>query len=216
MSDSPGYSTDYIRRRYDRLAAIYPIFDWLLWLPRGICNEAVRRMSLVPGGHVLEIGCGAGRNFAAILGAIGSEGHLYGVDLSEGMLARARALCERSGWHNVELMRCEASEYSLPERADAVLFSLSYSVILNHDAALRHAWMQLRPGGCVVVLDGKRHRGTLGKLLGPIGVLLSEATVLGNPNKRPWEDLRAFTGDVVIEEFGGGSYYLCVARKAVG
>ena len=76
--------------------------------------------------------------------------------------------------------------------------------------------MQLRPGGCVVVLAGKRHRGTLDKLLGPIGVLLSEATVLGNPNKRPWEDLRALTGDVVVEEFGGGSYYLCVARKAAG
>jgi hypothetical protein len=51
MSDWPGYSTDYIRRRFDRLAAIYPILDWLLLLPQGICNEAVRRMQLPPRGY---------------------------------------------------------------------------------------------------------------------------------------------------------------------
>jgi SAM-dependent methyltransferase len=73
MSNRPCYSTEYVRRRFDRLAAIYPIFDWLLWLPRGICNEAVRRMRLLPDGRVLEIGCGTGWNFSAILGAVGSH-----------------------------------------------------------------------------------------------------------------------------------------------
>jgi hypothetical protein len=46
-------------------------------------------------------------------------------------------------------------------------------------------------------------------------VSLSKATVLGNPYKLPWDDLRALTDDIRVEEFGGGSYYLCVARKAV-
>jgi ubiquinone/menaquinone biosynthesis C-methylase UbiE len=104
---------------------------------------------------------------------------LHGVDLSEGMLARAQALCDRSGWHNATLIRCEASKYSLPGLVDAVLFSLSYSVILDHLAALQHAWMHLRPGGSMVILDGKLHRGILGKLLGPIGVFLSKAPCSG-------------------------------------
>jgi hypothetical protein len=39
MSDWPGYSTDYIRRRFDRLAAIYPILDWLPLLPQGFATK---------------------------------------------------------------------------------------------------------------------------------------------------------------------------------
>lgn len=55
--------------------------------------------------------------------------------------------------------------------------------------------------------------GILGKLLYPFVVWMSKLTVLGNPNVRPWDDLRELTGDVEYEEAQFGTYYICRARK---
>ena len=215
MARWPAYSTDFIRRRYNRLAPIYPIFDWVFWLPRGICARAVERMELRPGHRVIEVGCGRGRNFPAIRKAIGAEGHLYGIDLSEGMLARARSLSKRQGWGNVTLVNGNAGEYEPPEPVDAALFSLCYEVIPNDREVLRHVWEGLLPGGRVVIVGARTHPGVLGKLLGPLGELVSRATVLGSPYKRPWEDLKEHTADVETEFFLWGSYYICRGRKMI-
>jgi demethylmenaquinone methyltransferase/2-methoxy-6-polyprenyl-1,4-benzoquinol methylase len=215
MDAWPTYSTDFIRHRYNRLAALYPIFDLIFWLPHGICREAVRRLELRPGQRALEVGCGRGRNFPPLLEALGPSGHLYGVDLSDGMLARARALVERRGWSNVTLLQSEATRYSLPETVDAALFSLSYEVMPDHRGALRLAWSHLRPGGRLAIVGARAHPGILGKLLAPLGVLVSRATVLGSPFKRPWEDLRELTSDVETEFFSAGSYYICLGRKVL-
>jgi SAM-dependent methyltransferase len=213
MNDWPKYSSDFIRRRYNRLSSIYPVFDLIFWLPRGICAQAVRRLELQPGQRALEVGCGRGRNFPAIREAVGAEGHLYGVDLSDGMLKHTRSLCAQQGWQNVTLVNGNAFEYVPPSNVDGVLFSLSYEVIPNDREVLRHVWSHLKPGGRVVIVGARCHPGLLGRLLGPIGVLASRATVLGSPFKRPWEDLQELTPEVRAEFFSHGSYYICCGRK---
>ena len=94
----------FIARRYDRLSGLIPLFDWLFFQPPGFRAKAVDRLSLRQGNHVLEIGCGTGRNLPFLSAAVGPRGRVYGVDLSAGMLAKSRALCERNRWHNVELI----------------------------------------------------------------------------------------------------------------
>jgi SAM-dependent methyltransferase len=47
-----------------------------------------------PGEHVLDIGCGTGETTLALAGAVGDEGTVLGLDLSEQMLARARERAE--------------------------------------------------------------------------------------------------------------------------
>jgi len=44
-------------------------------------------------------------------------------------------------------------------------------------------------------------------------VWVSRATVLGNPDIRPWEELREITDDVGYEEMQFGTYYICRGRK---
>ena len=56
------YPAEFVRRRYDRLAPWYRLFEWILWLPRGIRSRAVRKLELQHGDTVLEVGCGTGRN----------------------------------------------------------------------------------------------------------------------------------------------------------
>ncbi len=207
------YDTPFVRQRYNRLARFFVFFEWLFLLPRSIRSKAVSRLELKRGSRVLEVGCGTGRNLAPLLEAIGAEGHVYGVDLSEGMLAEAEALCTKAGWHNVELMRADAADYVLPELVDGAIFSLSYAVIPHHQAALRHAWNQLRPGSYLVIMDAKLPSGILGKLLHPFVVWTSKLTVLGNPDVRPWDELKELTDDVDYEESQFGTYYICRARK---
>ena len=95
-------------------------------------------------------------------------GHIYGVDLSEGMLR--------------------------------ALFSSSYEVIPEYRKALRNAWSQLRLSGHLVILGQRTPQGMLGRWLRPIGVTVSRATVLGDPDRSAWEDLRELTVRIDLEE----------------
>ena len=183
-------------------------------LPRNIRSAAVSRLELKRGSRVLEVGCGTGRKLAPLLEAVGAEGQVYGVDLSEGMLAEAQELCARQEWHSVELIQADAADYALPEPVDGIIFSLSYAVIPHHRDALHHAWKQLRQGGYLAIMDAKLPSGVLGKLLHPFVVWTSRLTVLGNPDVRPWDELRELTGDVDYEEVQFGTFYICRGRKS--
>jgi ubiquinone/menaquinone biosynthesis C-methylase UbiE len=204
---------EFVRQRYNRLAPWYVLFEWILWLPRGIREAAVRRLELQPGERVLEVGCGTGRNLKYLEAAVGPDGHIFGVDLSEQMLARCRALCEKRRWQNVTLVRGDALEYTTPGQVDAILFSLSYCTMLHRKQILSHVWSQLRPGGRLVILEGKTIPGLLGRLLHPLIILEMKATVLGDPDYRAWEDVQALTNDVDVKEQLLGGYFTCRGRK---
>src|SRR5215472_16423452 len=204
---------DFVRRRYDHLASIYPLFDLLFWLPLNIRAKAVARLDLKPGDKVLEVGCGTGRNLRLLVEAVGPTGEVLGVDCCDAMLAKARELSERHQWHNVKLWQQDASKVLLPVPVDGVLFSLSYTVIPKPVTALTKAWEYLHYKGHVVIMDAKLAHGLLGRLSRPFMTFLSKATVLGDPDRRPWEDLKRFTPQVEMEEINFGTYYICRGTK---
>jgi ubiquinone/menaquinone biosynthesis C-methylase UbiE len=199
--------------RYDRISGLITFFEWLLFLPRGLRKEAVSRLSLRPGEKVLEVGCGTGRNFPYLSEAAGTTGRVYGVDLSPGMLRKARALCARGGFANIELTQGDAADFTPPAPLDAVFFSLSYNTMPHHLAVLRRAWSALRPGGRLVIMDAKLPPGLAGRLILPFSLWLMKRTLLGNPYIRPWEDLSRLGLVFDQEEFLFGSYYICRAVK---
>ncbi len=49
------FDAQFVRRRYDRLASFFVIFEWLFLLPSGIRRKTVERMELKPGSRALEI-----------------------------------------------------------------------------------------------------------------------------------------------------------------
>jgi hypothetical protein len=49
------YPPEVVRRRYDRLAEWYRLFEWILWLPRGIRARAIQRLELRPGRMCLKL-----------------------------------------------------------------------------------------------------------------------------------------------------------------
>ena len=203
-----------IRQRYNRIAPFFRVFEWIFLMPPGMRSRAVDRMQLRRGDVALEIGCGTGRNLPYLLRATGSEGRVYGVDVSKGMLERAHRRSVRNGWQNIVLVRGDAAEYTPPEPADAVLFSLSYATMVHRLQVLRHCWDLLKPGGRLVIMDAKPMPGLAGRIFTPLGTWVSNATVLGNPEVRPWEDLRGLAGEVDMREFSMGSYFVACATKS--
>jgi demethylmenaquinone methyltransferase/2-methoxy-6-polyprenyl-1,4-benzoquinol methylase len=202
-----------ITRRYDRFARIIPLFDWLFFMPPRFREKAADRLRLRPGNRVLELGCGTGRNLSALRAAVGHTGRVYGVDISTGMLAKARELCTQNGWPNVELLQQDAGEFVTSEPLDGVMFGLSYNTIPHHAAVLHHAWSLLRPGGRLVVMDAKLPPGLGGRLILPFSLWLMKRTMLGNPLIKPWEDLARVAGTIEMEQFMFGSWYICAATK---
>lgn len=210
------YDAELVRARYNRLARIFVLFEWLFWLPKGIRQKAVERLELAVGSSVLEVGCGTGRNLSLLSQAVGRGGRVYGVDLSEGMLREAEELCAREGFDNVTLIRSDAARYAVPEEVDAVLFSLSYATMSHHKEVLRHAWHQLRAGGRLVIMDAKLPSGFMGRIARlclPFFVIALRMTVLGNPFINPSEELREVAGEVEVEELSFSTYFICRARK---
>ncbi len=207
------YKPQFVRRRYNRLASIYIFFEWLFWLPRGIRPRAVARLNLKSGDRVLEVGCGTGRNLPFLTQAVGPDGHVYGIDISDGMLVKASEACDKNGWTNVTLIRADAADYELPEPVDGAIFSLSYAVMRDRKQALRNAWRQLKPGGRMVMLDAKVLSGFLGRTTHGLLSLILKLTVLGNPDVEALKDVRELTGQVEVEELQFGTYFIARVMK---
>lgn len=171
-------------------------------------------LALSEGDAVLEVGCGRGDNLGALRAAVGEGGLVVGTDVSTKMLERAESLCRHAGWQNVELLRQDAADLAAPGPFEAILFSLSYSVMEARQATLASAWRLLRPGGQLVIMDAGLPDNVFGRLLGPPTRALSRATVLGDPATRPWRDLSELGGEgVSVRWMAPGTYFVCSARK---
>ncbi|HEY1356064.1 MAG TPA: methyltransferase domain-containing protein [Solirubrobacterales bacterium] len=210
----PKPTVEQISRRYDRLAVIYGPLSVALMLRRRTREEAVRRLGLNAGDCVLEVGCGSGANLGRLVAAVGRSGAVTGIDISPGMLERAESLRRRNRWENVALLERDARGLDLPEEFDAVLFSLSYSVLPEPRPTLGAIWKCLRSGGRIVIMDAGLPEGRLGRLLRPLATAASRATVLGDPDSRPWQDLAELgADDVETLRSQAGTYFVCSGRR---
>jgi SAM-dependent methyltransferase len=76
---------------------------------------AMARLELLPGQRVVDLGCGSGRTTLELAARVGPGGEVAGVDISAGMLARARERAARSGTGNVEFVYADVQVHELGE-----------------------------------------------------------------------------------------------------
>jgi ubiquinone/menaquinone biosynthesis C-methylase UbiE len=78
---------------YDFLAPAYdPAFGAIF---RPFRERAFEHVPAMPGATALDLACGTGQNFALLAERLGPRGTIFGVDVSAGMLRRARRRAER-------------------------------------------------------------------------------------------------------------------------
>ena len=111
---------DETRAFYDKISGVY---DFLAEHSEGpVRQTGLDQLALAPGGHVLEIGYGTGHCLLQIAEAVGPEGKVFGIDLSEGMRAQARDRVEKEHLTDrVELSCGDATHLHYPDGSmDAV------------------------------------------------------------------------------------------------
>ncbi|MEX3968413.1 class I SAM-dependent methyltransferase [Paraburkholderia sp. EG286B] len=111
-------------------------------------QAAIEAAAPMTGERVLDVGCGAGASSLALAARVGAGGHVLGVDISEPLIGRARALAPPETPVLYEV--ADASSAELPEGAFDILFS-RFGVMFFDDptAAFAHMRRALRPGGRV-------------------------------------------------------------------
>src|SRR5512138_1963789 len=149
-------SKDAARASYNRLSRWYDLVaggteqkyrDW-----------GLQKLAARPGEKVLEIGFGTGHCLVALARAVGPQGHVTGLDLSDGMLSIARQRLQGEGLsERVDLHLGDAAHLEFLEAGslDAVFMSFTLELFDNPEIplVLKECQRVLRPGGRLAVVS---------------------------------------------------------------
>jgi arsenite methyltransferase len=109
---------------------------------------------LAPGERVLDVGCGAGTDSLVAAQMVAPDGSVTGVDMTDEMLAKARASVREMDVENVEFVAGEAEELPFDEGAfDVVISNGVIDLVPDKDAVFSEILRVLRPGGRVQIAD---------------------------------------------------------------
>ena len=176
-------------KHYDFTSRLYPAPGYP---QRSQRLRAVQSLGLRAGASVIDVACGTGLNFQLIEEAIGPEGRIVGVDLTDAMLARAQDRIKANGWRNISLVQADAADFGFPAGVDAILSTYALTQVPDCAAVIAHGTGALAAGGRWAVLDLKVPDSTPQWL-----ARLGTATVrrLAGADEwimhRPWEAIRA-------------------------
>jgi len=112
------------------------------------CGNPLALTELKPGMTVLDLGSGAGFDAFLAWSRVGATGRVIGVDMTDDMLALARANAEKRGATNIEFRKGKIEQ--LPVESGTVDYVISNCVInlsSHKPAVFREIARVLKPGG---------------------------------------------------------------------
>jgi len=118
------------------------------------CGGAINYAEPKPGEVCVDLGSGRGTDVLRMAESVGQTGYVYGIDISDGMLEKARHIASKFAVSNVSFVKSELEKLELPDTiADLVISNCT----LNHAADKQSVWNEiyriLKKGGRFVISD---------------------------------------------------------------
>jgi arsenite methyltransferase len=147
------------------------------------CGNPTALADLREGEHVLDLGSGGGIDVLLSARRVGPTGRVYGLDMTEEMLALANTNAQRAGAANVQFLKGTIESIPLPAHTiDVVISNCVINLSTDKPAVFAETFRVLRPGGRIAVFDvvaddglSPRQRAERGDHLGCIAGALSFA-----------------------------------------
>jgi ubiquinone/menaquinone biosynthesis C-methylase UbiE len=118
------------------------------------CGSAVIHAEPQPGETCVDLGSGRGTDVLRMAEKVGKNGFIYGIDISDGMLEKARQNAEKFNINNVAFIRCGLTSLDLPDNvADLVISNCTINHESNKQAVWNEIYRILKFGGRFVVSD---------------------------------------------------------------
>lgn len=145
---------DQTRTFYNRISRVYDLLADRSEAP--VRRAGLELLKPRPGERILEIGFGTGHTVVRLAKAVGPEGRVYGIDLSDQMLKLARANAAQAGVADRVRLRCgDATRLPYAEASlDAVFMSFTLELFDTPEIpnVLSECLRVLRPGGRLLVV----------------------------------------------------------------
>ena len=118
------------------------------------CGNPTALAALEPGQTVLDLGSGGGIDVLLSAQRVGPAGKVYGLDMTDEMLALARENQHKAGATNVEFLQGTIERIPLPDGSvDVVISNCVINLSTDKAAVLAEMARVLKPGGRVGVSD---------------------------------------------------------------
>ncbi len=118
------------------------------------CGGALKLADVRAGETCIDLGSGRGIDVMRMADLAGPGGFAYGIDVSDGMIEKARETARKLGISNVAFIKSELEDIAL---ADGVADVVISNCTINHALNKRRVWSEisriLKKGGRFVVSD---------------------------------------------------------------
>lgn len=215
---NPHAQADKASRVRGMFAAIAPSYDLnnrvhSLWMDQAWRRFAVRRASIKPGDHILDVACGTGDLTQAF--ARSKAAKVTGIDFTPQMLDVARIKQQRQPGPvaaKLSYMEGDAMALAVPDAsADVVSIAFGIRNVQHPDKAISEFFRVLRPGGRLIVLEFDTPRLAIARWLNAwyCGRLMPRtATLISGDRSGAYRYLPASVGAFMTRE----EMLICMSR----